>query len=493
MGASRYGIALAIALTFVVGCKVGPDYVRPDIETPDFWHQELAEGIERGDAGHETWWDTFGDAKLGELIGRAKDGNLNLHAALSRIKEARALRRFEVGGYYPTVNAGGKIDLGRTSESVQPFLPPGVDRVDSLYSLGFDATWEIDVWGKVARGVESADAGIEASVEDFRDTLVVLYAEIALNYFEVRALQARIRYAEENVRTQKGSLELTKNRFDAEIAPELDVRQAELNLATTESAIPALRASLVASINRISVLLGQSPGELKDELKIPAEIPDPPDKVLIGIPANLLRQRPDVRAAERRLAAQTALIGVATAQLYPSFRLDGVLTQQTLGTTNNFFSGDNTTWAIVPGVSWNILDRGRIFAIIDVEEERTQQSLLFYRQTILLALEEVENSLTSYLRERERVAALERAVAAAARSVELATTLYRTGVTDFQNVLDMERTLAVQQDNLAASEGLVVQQLVRLYKALGGGWTPADPVEPAEEEEEKKADTQPAN
>jgi outer membrane protein TolC len=210
--------------------------------------------------------------------------------------------------------------------------------------------------------------------------------------------------------------------------------------------------------------------------------------VLIGIPANLLRQRPDVRAAERTLAAQTARIGVATADLYPSFTLAGVLTQQTYGTTSGFFSGDNTTWQIVPGIRWNIVDRGRIFAIIDAEEERTQQALLFYRQTVLFAVEEVENALTSYLRERERVGYLEQAVAAAQRSVELAQTLYRTGVTDFQNVLDMERRLAEQQDNLAASEGVVVQELVRLYKALGGGWNPVDPVEEPEKKDAPDAD-----
>lgn len=485
MGIVRIAIAPAILLLILSACTVGPDYVPPEIETPDVWHQELAEGLEAGEAPYETWWTAFEDPVLDALIQKAEEGNLSLRVSVSRIREARARRSFEAAGWAPQANGIGEVGYGRTSESVQPVLPPGVDRTDVSYGLGFEATWELDVWGRVSRAVESADAGIQASVEDWRDLHVILFSEVAQAYLEVRALQARIRYAEANVETQKGSLDLTKNRLEAEIAPELDVRQAELNLASTEAAIPALRARLVAAINRISVLLGEQPGPLKEELKVAAAIPEPPEKVFVGIPANLLRQRPDVRAAERRLAAQTARIGVATADLYPTFRIDGFLTQQTVGTTSGFFSSDNTSWAIIPGFSWNLFDGGRVRAVINVEDERTKQALLSYEQTVLLALEEVENALTGYLRERERVEALERAVVAAERSVELSRTLYTTGITDFQNVLDMERELARQQDSLAASEGIVAQNLVRLYKALGGGWDPEKTV--PEEDEEKEA------
>ncbi|MEN8151515.1 MAG: efflux transporter outer membrane subunit, partial [Planctomycetota bacterium] len=375
---------------------------------------------------------------------------------------------------------------GRTSESVQPVLPAGVHRTDTSFSAGFDASWELDVWGRVSRAVESADAAIEASIEDWRDLQVILYAEVALSYLEARALQERIRYAEANVEIQKGSLKLTNDRFEAEISPELDVRQAELNLASTEASIPALRGYLSATINRISVLLGENPGPLREEFEDAAGIPAPPEQVFVGIPANLLRQRPDVRSAERKLAAQTARIGVATADLYPTFRIDGFLTQQTVGTTAGFFSTDNTAWSIIPGIRWNLFDGGRVRAVIDVEDERTKQALLFYEQTVLVALEEVENALTAYLREKERLAALTRAVRAAERSVELSRTLYTTGISDFQNVLDMERELARQQDSLAASEGIVAQSLVQLYKALGGGWDPRASV-PEEEEKSEEA------
>jgi NodT family efflux transporter outer membrane factor (OMF) lipoprotein len=472
----------AVLAVVVSACKVGPDYVRPDIETPDFWHEDLVAGLERGDPNHETWWTVFEDPLLDDLMARAKEGNLDLKVAQARIRQARALRKFEVAGYYPDLDGVGSIRRGKTSESVQPIVPPNQSRTDNSYNLGFDAFWEIDVWGRISRGVESADASIQASIEDYRDTMVVLYAELAINYFEVRALQERIRYAEENVDTQKGSLTLTKDRFDAEIAPELDVRQAELNLASTESGIPRLRASLVARINRISVLLGENPGPLREEFAVSAEVPEPPDEVFIGIPANILRQRPDIRSAERRLAAQTARIGVATADLYPAFSLSGFLTQQTVGTTKDFFSGANSSWALVPGLRWNLFDGGRIRARIESEDALTEQALLAYQQTVLFALEEVEDSLSDFARERERRDALRRAVKAGERAVELARTLYKTGVTDFQNVLDMERQLAIQQDALASSEGVLAQNLVRIYKALGGGWSPDEPVEPVKEE-----------
>ncbi len=471
-------LALTVVVLAMTSCKVGPDYVPPETDMPELWYQDIATGLVSGESAHQTWWVAFGDPLLDGLIMRAGNGNLSLKSAMSRISQARSQRGVAASGWYPQVDALGDITRTRTSEGILPTDTPipGLGGTNTIYRAGFDATWEIDVWGRISRGVEATDAAIEASVEDYRDIMVVLFAEVAINYFEVRALQERIKYANANVRSQRGMVTLTQDRLDAEIAPELDVRQAELNLYSTESLIPTLRTALLQTINRIGVLLGEEPGKLRDELIAPREVPDPPDAVMVGLPANLLRQRPDIRRAERQLAAQTALIGVSTADLYPRFTLFGSLTRESLG-SSQFFDSGSTAWSILPGVRWNIFTAGRIRSEIEIAKAQTEQALIAYEATVLLALEEVENALIGYQQERIRRNLLRKSVKAGEKSVELAEILYRTGVTNFQNVLDMQRSLAEQQDRLAASEGLVVQYLVSLYKALGGGWQPDNPVD----------------
>lgn len=470
-------LALTLVVLSMTACKVGPDYVPPETKMPDLWYQELSAGLESGESAHQTWWVTFGDPILDGLIMRAGNGNLSLKNALSRIEQARALRGRAASGWYPQLDAIGDITRSKTSEGVLPGDLPidGLGGTNTLYRAGFDAAWEIDVWGRIGRGVEATDASIEASVENYRDIMVGLFAEVAINYFELRALQERIQYARVNVKSQRGMVTLTQDRLDAEIAPELDVRQAELNLYTTEAVIPQFQADLLRTINRIGVLLGEEPGKLREELISPQQVPDPPEEVVVGLPANLLRQRPDIRRAERELAAQTALIGMETAEFYPKFTLFGSLTQESIG-TSDFFDSGSTAWSLMPGIRWNIFSAGRIRANVNIAEARTEQALIAYEATVLLALEEVENALVGYQQERLRRDLLRKSVKAGEKSVELAETLYRTGVTDFQNVLDMQRSRAEQQDRLAQSEGLVVQYLVSLYKALGGGWKPDDPV-----------------
>ncbi len=470
---------LALVVLFTASCQVGPDYAPPETEMPDLWHQEFTAGLASGEDAHQTWWLSFGDPVLDGLIQRAGQGNLSLKAAFSRVNQARAARGVAASGWYPQVNALGDITKAKASEGIFPDDIPVLGGTNTTYRAGFDATWEIDVWGRISRGVEASDASIEASVEDYRNVIVVLFAEVAINYFEIRALQERIHFAEANVKSQRGMVTLTQDRLDAEIAPELDVRQAELNLFSTESTIPGLKAALLIAINRLGVLLGEEPGALREELLVKKPLPDAPNQIVIGLPANLLRQRPDIRRAERQLAAQTALIGVATADLYPRFTLSGMLTQASVG-SSRFFDSGSTAWSIVPGVRWNIFSGGLIRSNIEVTEAQTEQALIAYEATVLLALEEVENALVNYQQERARRDLLRRTVGAATRSVELVEILYRTGVTNFQNVLDMQRSLAVQQDELAASEGRVVQFLVSLYKALGGGWQPDTAVNSSE-------------
>lgn len=463
LAAALAGIGLLQACS-----AVGPDYVPPEIETPDSWHETLAEGLETGEADLRTWWESLSDPLLDDLIERASSGNLDLKEALFRIAEARARRGVAAGEQYPDLDATGSFERTRFSDNaVQDGFDVGPD---NLYSAGFDASWEIDVFGRIRRSVESADAAWQASIEDYRDVLVTLFAEVALNYVEVRAQQQRLKYARSNVESQKKTLELAQIRFENGLVPKLDVTQAISNLANTESTVPSIEADLTKAVNRLCVLLGEHTVELREELLGEADIPAPPEQILVGLPAELLRQRPDVRRAERDLAAQTALIGVATADLYPRFSLSGYFAWQSDSSGDLLDASSQTYGFALPSIRWNIFDGSRIRNSIRVEEARTQQLLSRYENTVLLALEEVENFLTALLREKERLEMLARAVEASEESVELVQELYIDGLTDFQNVLDTERTLFNQQDLFVTSRGQVTKNLISLYKSLGGGW-----------------------
>ena len=461
-------IVVMSSIGLLQSCAVGPNYVKQELPTPDMWHQNMARGLSEGEANLQTWWTIFNDPLLDDIIQRATKGNLDLKEAFARIQEARARRGFAKGQFYPDANAGGFWERARTSED---FLPPNESLKfnENFAGVGMDGSWEIDAWGRIRRSVESADAGLQASLEDYRDTLVMLYAEIASNYMEVRTQQERIRFVKSNIETQKGSLAITRARFKAELTSQLDVRQAELNLARTEALLPRLQAQLVEAINRLGVLLGEYPSVLYDELIVPVPLPDPSPQILVGLPSDIIRQRPDIRRAEREVAEQNAKIGVATADLYPTFGLGGTIG---LAATTAIFDDGNHTWSWGPFFRWNIFDGGRVRARINVEDARTQQAYVRYERTMLEALEDVENSMTGYVRELDRRDALNRSVIAAQKSVELVMIQYKTGLTDFQNVLDMERSLFEQQDFWALSRGLVIQNMIRIYRSLGGGWQP---------------------
>jgi NodT family efflux transporter outer membrane factor (OMF) lipoprotein len=292
---------------------------------------------------------------------------------------------------------------------------------------------------------------------------------VATNYVQVRTLQSRIEAALSNVETQRGALGLTIDRNRAGLVPDLDVRQAELNLATTEAFVPALRSALAASINRLAVLLGQYPSDLRDELVAPAAIPQPPEEVLVSLPADLLRQRPDVRAAERQLAAQTAQIGVATAELYPRFSLSGAFALQAFS-SSDFLKWESRAFSFGPSVRWNIFDAGRLRRRVDAQDARAEQAWIAWEQTVLTALEESENAMTGFVREQSRRNSLLSAATQSRRAVELARAQYEQGLTDFQAVLDSERGLALLEDELASSDAAITTNLIALYKALGGGF-----------------------
>lgn len=461
----------ALFILIIGGCVVGPDYVRPDVSMPDQWHKDLIGNLSDHQEYLSSWWTTFDDPTLNELIERAGMGNLDARQAFERIREARAILGIATGERYPDIDAIGAYDRSRISEGLSEEIFPPRKRTDNFYQSGFDSIWEIDIWGRITRLIESTRRDMEASVEDYHDVMISLYAEMALAYVQVRSLQERIRLAENNVTAQSQTLKLTQDRFDAEIAPKLDVHQAELNLATTKAAIPTLKSGLNISMNRLGVLLGDYPTSLHAELAKPGSIPKARINISTGLPIDIIRRRPDIRRAERQLAAQTSRIGVATAQLYPEFTLTGTMSFQAVN-SNDLLKAGSIGYSFGPGFRWNIFDGGRVRNQINVEDSLTAQALIEYEQTILLALEEVENAMVAYYEENQRSVELQRSVDSAKKSVELVQTLYLLGLTDFENVLVMQRSLFQQEDELANSHGRVSRNLIRLYKAIGGGWQP---------------------
>ena len=462
---------LIMATLTLAGCAaVGPDYEPPEVPVPDAWQNAAVEGLSEGDATLQTWWHALDDPTLESLVKRAEQSNLTLEEAAARVQEARALFGVARGDQIPDVAAGGSAQRFKGSDNSQlgQIAPNGL-QTTNLYDIGLGASWEIDVFGRVRRSVESASAAYEASVEDYRDVLVSLFAEVARSYVDLRTTQTRLKYAEKNVKSQQASLRLTRDMLEDGATSELDVAQAESNLRTSESAIPRLRIAQIFAVNRLAVLLGETPGSLTAELAAPKPIPNPPGDVAAGIPADLLRQRPDVRRAERLLASQTARIGVATAELYPRFSLSGFFGFQATD-IGDLFNSSSKTWGISLPVRWTIFDGGRIRSFIDMEEARAEQQLARYQLALLVAYEEVENSLVAYALEQYSARSLRQAAEASNAAVNLVELQYKSGLTNFQNLLDMQRFLFRQEDELAVSEGLVIQHLISLYSALGGGW-----------------------
>lgn len=462
--------SLSIILTLALaGCAaVGPDYTRVEPQTPDEWHAELQGGLTAGSMAPETlahWWSTLKDSELDSLVTRAVKGNLDLKNARSRIREARALRGISKAGLFPALDADASATKRRSSEN------SGTETESKLYTAGFDAGWELDVFGGVRRSVEAAQASLEATQEDLYNVLVSLLAEVGLNYVEVRTFQARLAVTEANIKTQQETYDLNRSRYQAGVIDELPVQQSLRILETSRSQIPALRTRLEAAKNRLAVLLGEQPGKLHRELAAKRPIPGLPKTVVVGIPAETLRQRPDIRRAERNLAVQTARIGLATADLYPKFRLFGTIGLESLS-GKDFFEWASRTWSIGPGVSWNIFHGGAIRQNIEVQTARQEQALIQYEAAVLKALEEVENVLVAYAKEQRRRESLAKAATAAQRAALVAQDQYQVGLVDFNTVLDAQRSLLILQDELNQSNGAVISNLVRLYKALGGGWKP---------------------
>lgn len=467
-GTTSTASGLTLLLLLLAGCStVGPDYAPPEVSASAHWAADLEGGMTPAQIDAQTlahWWTTLNDLILSSLIERAVAGNLDLKEARARVREARARRGITEADRFPTIDATASARSSRSSEET------GGGSERELYAVGFDAAWELDLFGGRRRTIEAAEAELQADEEDLRDVLVSLLAEVALNYVEVRSFQTRLSAAEANLGAQEETYRITQWRFQAGLTTQLDVEQAKYSLEQTRAQIPVLQTGLVQAENRLAVLLGQPPGSLKDALAEPKAIPVTPLQVAVGVPADVLRQRPDVRRAERQLAAQTAQVGVATADLYPKFSLLGSIGFEALS-TDNLFSWGSRTHSIGPTVAWPLFDAGAIRSNIEVQSALQEQALIRYEAAVLSALEEVENAMVAYAEEQRRRHALEEATQAALRALELAQSQYSAGLIEFSNVLIAQRALLSLQDQLAVGEGEVTSNLIALYKALGGGWT----------------------
>lgn len=456
------------------GHKVGPDYCRPAAAVAEQWIDAADEGVSTDTDDYSHWWTAFDDPVLNSLVYDAYRQNLPLRVAGLRILEARAQRGIAAGNLFPQVQEAFG-DYARVQTSGNVHNQRLLDKHFDAWDVGFNAAWELDFWGRFRRGVEAADADLSAQAEDYDDVLVILQAEVAANYVQLRTFEQRLALAEENVKLQQRTLDIANVRYaggDGNVS-ELDPKQAEANLAATRSLIPPLVAGRRRTVNRLCILLGLPPHDLEAELPGPGAIPSTPAEVVVGIPAELLRRRPDVRRAERQLAAQSARIGIATAELYPRIAITGLISLDSDHFAELFDSG-SVAGSIGPSFRWNILNYGRIRNNIRVEDARFRQLAVAYQEAVLRANEEVENGIVDFLQEQLRAKSLGQSVVAVQRVVELATVQYRNPVAKdvdyFQRLVSAQRLLVQHQDALAASRGKVALNLIAVYKALGGGW-----------------------
>jgi len=468
-----FTLIIIFFIILITGCiTVGPDYVPPDTPSPAAWNAELKNGLSSKKVKPdimESWWGTFDDPVLSMLIKKGIAENLDLKKARAQLCEARARRGMAKAELFPALKTAGSASRRRSSEE------SGSGATSELYTSGFDASWEIDIFGGKQRAIEAAEAELQASHEELRDVMVSMTAEVAINYVELRSLQARLSIAKANLDKQKNSLDITLWRNKAGLTTMLDVEQAIYNMEQTRSRIPDLETGLKKAKNRIELLLGLHSGELDNILTETKAIPVPPLEVAIGVPADILRRRPDVRRDERILAAQTANIGVASADRFPKFFLPGSIGLEALN-PGKLFSSSARISSIAANISWTIFDAGRIRQNIQVQNAKQKQALIQYETTVLKAIEEVENALTAYAKEQIRSQSLLEASLAAQRAVKIVFYQYTSGRTDFQILLDAQRTSLSLQDQLAESKGKTTSNLIRLYKALGGGWTPVKPL-----------------
>ena len=462
---------------FQNGFKVGPNYCKPAAPVAEHWIDYADARVISQPQNNWAWWTTFNDPILNELIQTASQQNLTLRQAGFRVMEARALDAYARGNLFPQSQTGfGGYNRNLLSEQVG-FVGGGggglgVPREFSIWQFGTQFQWELDFWGRFRRSIEAADAQLDASVEDYDDVLVILIADVAAAYVDVRTLEQRLRYARQNVESQSGSLRLAEDKKEAGVSSQLDVSQAVTNVAQTEATIPQFEADLRIAENRLCTLMGMPPQDIRSILAGPGgvrPIPTAPAEVVLGIPADLIRRRPDVRRQERLVAQQSALIGVAESDLYPAFSITGQIFVRA-SQFENLFLSNATGGNVGPSFSWNIFNYGRIRNLVAAEEARFMQQVSLYQQTVLDANREAEDAIVRFLQSQEQVRILQTGAAAAEQSRDLVNELYQGGQADFGRVFVAELFLVQQQDALAVAEGTVARSLVEINRALGGGW-----------------------
>lgn len=485
-GVAAKWLTAALCLLTLAGCAVGPDFKSPAASVPSAWkwlsgsteaHPEATTGapVELVD-----WWTSFDDPTLTSLVERAIRSNFDVQLAKSRIRQARATRAIAVGGLFPDLNASASYTYTHRGSSSSSSGSSGISGGTSssgsvgsintdLFQAGLDAAWEIDIFGGLRRNVEATTADLAAAVEDRRDVLVSLVAEVGTNYLDLRGFQRQIAIARRNLEAQRHSAEITRKRYEAGYVGTLDVANAEAQMATTEAEIPLLESSAFSTIHNLGLLLGLPPTALEAELTPQAEIPPNPPEVPVGLPSDLLRRRPDIRRAEAQLHGATARIGVATADLYPKFSLTGSFGFSSTD-LSSFMNWSSRVASFGPSVTWPVFDAGKIRANIEVQNALQEQALITYQKTVITALRDVESALVAYAREQERRKILTVAVEQNNRAVDAALKLYTAGRTDFLNVLTAQRSLLTSEDALAQSVRATGTDLIALYKALGGGW-----------------------
>lgn len=467
--------ALAIALPLLNACMVGPDFTEPASTTDSTWTRGTRSVATPGPVIDTSWWQSLNDPQLNRLVETAAGQNLSLQRAGVRVLQARATLAATVGAYYPQQQQAFAAALAQRASDNNSHLIAGGTRSINLGRAGITAAWEIDFWGHFRRAIEAADSELTASVADYDNAMVSLLSDLASAYVHLRGLEARLAVTRRNLVVQREGFRVATVRFREGATSERDPAQAESQLADTEAQIPRLEAEIERAKNALGVLLGVTPGEVRGMVSSPGPIPRPRLMVAAGVPADLLRRRPDLRAAMANASAQSARVGVYEAQLYPAFSISGsfgVLTTDagSIGIAGNRGWRTSQSYAVGPAVVWNILNWGQLTNQVRAQDAVLQQALLGYQQAVLQAQREVEDGLSGFVGAQRTAAALRRAVAASRRAAAVALTQYEQGQTDYTTVVTSQRMLLMQEDHLAQAEAEIPMKLISVYRALGGGW-----------------------
>jgi NodT family efflux transporter outer membrane factor (OMF) lipoprotein len=457
---------------FTAGCLLGPNFKTPQASIADNWMEKADGSVKSDESENRDWWTTFNDPALTRLIELAYKQNLTVQTAGVRVLESRARLGMAIGEFYPQQQqAGASVSYNHIPVSLPYNLIKNTYWSDQF---GLQAAWELDFWGKLRRAIESADSAFLASVANYDAALVTLVGDVASAYVKIRTTEKQIAIARDNVTRQRTALKIARAKFQYGTATKRDVYQAENVLGATEAAIPQLSIQLAEATNSLSVLLGMPPAPLDDLLVGSSDIPDAPQQVVVGIPADLLRRRPDVRRAELEAATQSAQIGAAKADLFPTLTLVGsvgtLATDISPNTLADVFTRGSLTYGAGPAVQWNILNYGQITNNVRVQDAKLQALLIEYQDAVLKAQQEVEDGIATFIHSRAQAEALKRSVAAGEGALQIAMLQYRQGIADFTTVLTAEQNLYQAQNSLALATGSIALGLIATYRALGGGW-----------------------